>query len=98
MDRTKIKKAIKQEKMRGIYNLVAPESVTMQTFIKTFAKINRKKVVLKVPESVLKIKYAEGAETLLTGSFVVSTKLEKEGYSFKYGNLNEALDSIWEIL
>jgi hypothetical protein len=80
--------------MSGIFNLVAPESVTMKTFMKTFGKIIGRPAWLNIPESVLKIRYGEGAESLLKGSFVVPSKLEKNGYSFKYTNLNDALKSV----
>ena len=85
---------ITNKNMSGIYNLVAPESVTMKTFMKTFGKIIGRPAWLNIPESVLKIRYGEGAEFLLKGSFVVPSKLEKNGYSFKYTNLNDALKSV----
>ena len=88
------KMAIKSEKMQGIYNLVAPESVNMKTFIKTFGKIIRRPVLLKMPNAIMKYRYAEGAENLLKGSFVIPKKLEKEGYVFKYNDLYNALENL----
>jgi len=86
--------AIEDKNMQSIYNLVAPESVNMKTFMTAFGKSIGRPVWLKVPESILKIKYGEGAESLLQGSFVIPMKLEKEGYVFKYGHLNDALKSL----
>lgn len=86
--------SITNEKMSGTYNLVAPESVTMKTFMKTFGKTIGRPVWLNVPESILKIRYGEGAESLLKGSFVVPSRLEKSSYSFKYDNLYDALKSV----
>ncbi len=88
------KRAIENKSMQGIYNLVAPESVTLKTFMKTFGKVLRKPIWFNIPKSIMKIKLAEGAEILLKGSFVIPTKLEKEGYNFKYCNLYMALKSL----
>ena len=89
-----IKKTIQDTSMRGTYNLTAPESVQMKTFMKTFGKAIKKPVWLNVPEKIIKIRYAEGAESLLKGSFVMPSRLENEGYIFKYANLDEALTQI----
>ncbi len=89
-----IKKVIEDVSMRGAYNLVSPHSVDMKTFMKTFGKVIKKPVWLNVPEAMLKIRYGEGTESLLKGSFVVPFKLKRDGYSFKYANLDEALKSV----
>ena len=88
------KRAIEDDSMSGVYNLVAPESVTMKTFMKTFGKIIGRPVLLNVPEAFIKFRYGEGAESLLKGSFVVSKRLEESGYQFKFNNLYEALSEI----
>ena len=89
-----ILKAIRNENMQGVYNLVAPESVTMETFIKTFGKVIGRPTWLNIPEKILKIRYGEGAESLLKGAFVVPSKLEEDGYKFKYSSLHDALVSV----
>ena len=89
-----IKKAIKDEMMQGTYNLVSPESVNMKTFMTTFGKVIGRPAWLNVPEAMLKIRYGEGAESLLRGAFVVPRRLEKQGYIFKYKKLNDALKSV----
>jgi len=87
-------KAILTENMSGIYNLVAPENVTMKTFMQIFGRIIGKPVWFHVPEAILKIRYGEGAQSLLKGAFVIPRKLEGEGYVFKYNNLDSALKVI----
>jgi uncharacterized protein (TIGR01777 family) len=89
-----LKKALEDEKMNGIYNLVSPESVNMKTFMSTFGKAMGRPAWLYVPEKVVRIRYGEGAESFLRGSFVLPNKLEEEGYTFKYDNLEKALKSI----
>ena len=88
------KRAIEETNMKGIYNLVAPECVTMKTYMSVFGKIIGRPAWLNIPAFLMKMRYGEGAESLLKGSFVVPFRLEKEGYIFKYGNLNKALKSI----
>jgi len=88
------KKVIEDETMQGKYNLVAPQSVDMKTFMKTFGKTIKKPVWLNVPEAIMKMRYGEGAESLLKGSVVVPKRLESEGYTFIYAYLDDALKSI----
>ena len=88
------KRAIEEENMQGVYNLVAPESVNMKTFMTYFGKAIGKRVWLNIPEKIIKIRYGEGAELITRGSFVVPSKLEKEGYEFRYGHLPDALKTI----
>ena len=64
------KRTIEDKSMYGTYNLVAPENVTMKTFMTTFGKVFGRRAWLNVPEKILKIRYGEGAETLLKGAFV----------------------------
>lgn len=89
-----LKNAIKDYNMKGIYNLVAPQRVNMKTFVNNFAKIVGRPVCLSIPEFLMKMRYAEGAESILKSSFVISRRLEKEGYNFKYDTLSTALVSI----
>jgi len=88
------KKAIEDNEMQGSYNLVAPESVNMKTFMTSFGTVIGRPVWLNVPELMLKVRYGEGAESLLKGSFVVPTRLENSGYNFKYNHLDDALKSV----
>lgn len=86
--------SLDNEKMNGTYNLVATESVNMNTFMKTLGKLIRRPILLNIPEKIMKIRYGEGAESILKGSFVISKRLKEEGYTFKYNNLEKALKSI----
>ena len=88
------KRAIEKESMQGVYNLVAPESVNMKTFMTSFGKAMGKRVWLSVPEFFIKLRFGEGGESILRGSFVVPSKLKKEGYEFRYGHLLDALKTI----
>lgn len=88
--------SLKNEKMKGVYNAVAPEHQTNKEFTIELAKALNKKVrVPNVPPFVLKTIYGELADILLYGSRVSSEKLLKEGFQFKYNELNKALDQIY---
>ncbi len=80
--------------MKGTYNLVAPESVNMKTFMTAFGKVIGRPAWLNIPEAMLRIRYGEGAESLLKGSFVAPSRLENSGYDFKYSHLDDALKSV----
>ena len=88
------KRAIEDKMMQGSYNLVAPHSVNMKIFMTTFGKAIGRPAWFNVPESILKIRYGEGAESLLRGAFVLPKRLEDEGYKFKYKKLSDALKSV----
>ena len=88
------KRAIEVNNMQGIYNLVTHNSVNMKTFMTTFGKVIGRPAWLNIPEAMMKIRYGEGAESILKGSFVVPVRLEREGYRFKYDHLGIALKSV----
>jgi len=66
----------------------------MKTFMTTFGKVIGRPAWLNIPEAMMKIRYGEGAESILKGSFVVPVRLEREGYRFKYDHLGIALKSV----
>ena len=88
--------AIKNEKMEGTYNAVAPDHQTNKEFTIELAKALNKKIrVPNVPAFVLKTIYGELADILLYGSRVSAEKLLNEGFDFKYKNLESALTEIY---
>ena len=88
--------SLKNEKMNGVYNAVAPDHQTNKEFTIELAKALNKKVrVPNVPPFVLKTIYGELADILLYGSRVSSEKLLNEGFDFKYKDLKSALSAIY---
>jgi uncharacterized protein (TIGR01777 family) len=87
---------LKNEKSSGIYNVVSCETVTMKTFATTLGFHLKKHVYFKLPTKLLKFLYAEGAENLSKGAFVTSNRTDELGYKYKYENLTEAFDSIFQ--
>lgn len=88
--------AIKNSKINGIYNVVSPEVVKMKTFMQALGKAMKKPAIFKLSNFFLKFYFKEGAENLLKGSLVSSTKIEKDGYIFWYDNLSSALEDIYK--
>ncbi len=88
-------KAIVDEKVKGVYNAVAPEHQTNTAFSKAFAKsIQRTFLPLGVPAFLLRLIFGEMAIILLKGSRVSSEKLKKTGFQFRFNTLKSALDDL----
>lgn len=87
-------RAVEDIEMYGVYNVVAPDLVDMKTFVMSFGKSIGRRVWFKIPQSMVKLKYGEGAEALLIGSSVVPKRLKDEGYEFVYDKLKDALSSL----
>ena len=85
-------KAIEDNNMQGAYNAVAPEHKTNREFSETLTKVLKKKVWFpNIPAFILKIIFGKMSEIILNGSRVSSNKLIKEGFQFKFPDLNSAL-------
>ena len=79
-------------KNNGVYNAVAPAPVTNETLTKEAALILNKPLIFpKVPAFMLKLILGEMAAVVLESQKVSSQKIEHQGYSFKYTQLNQAL-------
>lgn len=85
-------KAVEDTTMQGIYNAVAPESVTNALFMKTMAKeMKRPFFFPKVPAFILRLIMGEAAEMVLEGSRVSSQKIEDSSFTFLYPFISEAI-------
>ncbi|MEW6510289.1 MAG: TIGR01777 family oxidoreductase [Bacteroidota bacterium] len=85
---------LEHREVSGPLNVVAPESVTMETFASTLGVVLRRPSYLRVPAFGLKLLLGEMAEMLLTGQRVVPAKLRAIGFSFKFPSLVPALKNI----
>ncbi|NJB71580.1 hypothetical protein GGR42_002042 [Saonia flava] len=87
--------AIKEEKMNGAYNLVAPQHINNKDFTKLIASILKKPLWLpNIPSFMLRLLFGEMAKLFLFGSRVSSKKLLDTGFSFKYTKLEMALKKL----
>lgn len=87
-------KAIKEVKMSGIFNGVAPEHESNKTFSKKLAKVFKKPFLpIGAPSFLLKALFGEMATILLNGSRVSADKVIEYNFEYKFPSLIEALNS-----
>lgn len=85
---------ISHAEMRGIYNAVASEQITLNDFSKALLQSFGKKNFLPNPPAFLiQLFLGEMSAMLLEGSRVSNTKLIRTGFTFKYGSLKKSLKS-----
>ncbi|MCU0460453.1 MAG: TIGR01777 family oxidoreductase [Bacteroidales bacterium] len=88
-------KAIEDQTLSGAYNAVAPQHVTHREFVKKLAKVMGKPVFpVAVPGPLLRGALGEMSDVVLKGSRISSEKIINAGYSFSFGNLNDALANL----
>lgn len=81
---------------QGPYNIVAPECVQQQQFVKTLAKTLRRPCLIPTPGFVLKLMLGQMAdELLLNGKHVRPKRLRELGFEFEYSTLSSALNEIY---
>ncbi len=88
--------AIEKEKVRGEYNVVAPEPVTNKNLMLTLAKKMKGKfyIPVYVPSFVLKILLGELSIEILKSANVSCEKIKSSGFQFLFPSLNVALDNL----
>jgi uncharacterized protein (TIGR01777 family) len=94
-DMTSIYLIILEKGWEGIYNAVAPNPVTNRRLTKLIANTLEKPLWLpNVPSFVLKLVLGEMSTLIINGQLVSSKKLEKAGFTFKFFNLESALEDL----
>lgn len=87
--------ALENTKIEGIVNAVSPDPVTNKSFIKSVSEFKKTFFQIPVPGFIMKIVAGEFAWNLLTGQKVFPDKLVREGYNFKFPDLNSALSDLF---
>ncbi|CAM1368167.1 conserved hypothetical protein [Tenacibaculum litoreum] len=88
-------KAIEDNNFSGVYNAVAPEHQTNESFTKLLGKVINKPVLpMNAPSFILKTALGEMAYILLKGSRV-SSKKTNSAYNFIFPSLKTALTNIY---
>ena len=86
---------LEREDLHGIFNLVAPQPVTMKEFSRTLGRVMKRPSWFPVAAFLLRLLFGEMArETLLTGQRVLAVALLKAGYRFQYPEVESALREI----
>ena len=77
----------------GVYNAVAPEVITNNTFVKTFAGELNRPAIFPLPEFVWRIIFGEERANMICQSQTVLPKRALEsGYKFAYPTIKEACE------
>lgn len=88
-------RAIEDDSFHGAYNAVAPNPVTNKEFTKAIARAIRKPLWLPaVPSFVMRILLGEMAYIVLKGGAISSKKVQRDGYEFKFAQLDDALKDL----
>ncbi|WP_078127524.1 TIGR01777 family oxidoreductase [Leptospira alexanderi] len=82
---------LENSNLSGAFNLVAPNPVSNEIFSKILAHILKRPAFFRVPATILKVLYQDGADVILKGQKVIPERLQKSGFSFLYPRLDPAL-------
>jgi uncharacterized protein (TIGR01777 family) len=86
---------IENEDLRGVFNLTAPEPLTMREFCQILGKVLNRPVWLNVPGFAARLALGEMAdEMLLSGQRALPERLAAAGFTFAYPEVEKALVSL----
>ncbi|WP_298313503.1 TIGR01777 family oxidoreductase [uncultured Aquimarina sp.] len=84
-----------EEELAGLYNAVAPNSVSNQKLTYVIADHLDKKIVLpNVPKFMMKLVLGEMHVLLFSSQRVCSDKILETGFRFKYDNITQAIEDL----
>ena len=84
-----------QHDLEGIYNAVAPNPLSNKQLTVAIAKQLKKPLFLpNIPEFIMQMILGEMHEILFSSQNVENKKIIKEGFSFKYTSVEQALDNL----
>ena len=78
----------------GASNFTAPECVTQLQFSQAAARLWRRPAIMPTPGWPLRLALGEQSDLLLEGQRVAPSRLQREGYGFRYPTLVAALASL----
>lgn len=86
---------VTEKELIGVFNGVAPNPIKQKNMIKSIAYFLKKPIILPpVPGFVLKLALGEMSEMVLSSQLVVSKRWEKEGFIFRFTQLDGALENL----
>ena len=86
--------ALTDEKYKGPINGTSPNPVTNSEFTAALGHVLHRPAIIPVPTFGLKLMFGEMAEMLIGGQHVVPEAALKAGFSFRYPQLDAALQAI----
>jgi len=85
---------IDHQETAGVYNAVAPETLSNKAFARALGRAVRRPAVIPVPGCALELMLGESAKLLTDGPAVIPARLQEAGFSFTYPEINGALTSL----
>lgn len=90
-----IEQAVENKSYQGVLNAVAPHPVTNREYTKILGKVLHRPTIFPLPAFAARLVFGEMADALLLSSCRVRpSRLEDLHYSFKYAQLEAALDDL----
>ena len=83
--------ALTHPDLRGPVNAVSPDPVTMREFCAALGRVLRRPSWLPAPAPVLRLLLGEMADMLLTGQRVIPQAAQRQGFTFRYPDVTQAL-------
>ncbi|MCC6549274.1 MAG: TIGR01777 family protein [Ignavibacteriaceae bacterium] len=88
--------AIDKTSMRGAFNGAAPQPLRMSEFAAALGKVLKRPSLFPVPKFVLRLILGEGAAVTLASQKVIPKAIIKEGFKFKFPEIDAALRNLLE--
>jgi len=89
--------ALENERLNGPVNMVAPNPVTNEDFVRALGSVLHRPAVFPLPAFAVKLMLGEmGEELLLTSARAVPNSLRAAGYVFRYTDVETALRAALE--
>ena len=82
--------------LSGVYHICSPKPVTNLQFTHRLGTVLQKPTPFKVPALMLRLLFGEGADVMTSGQRVVPERFIKDGFIFRYADLEPALEDIVE--
>jgi len=87
--------AIENDKLESAINAVAPQQITNYQYILAIKNaIAKNRIIIKLPEFMIKLLFGEMSEILIKGTKVHSKHYEEIGFNFQYKDIASALEEI----
>jgi uncharacterized protein (TIGR01777 family) len=86
---------LRDEQMRGPYNMTAPSPVTNAEFTKALAAVLRRPAPFVAPAALLRLSMGESASLLLEGQRVLPKRMLASGRPIRFERLEDALKNLF---
>ncbi len=85
---------IDNESLSGIFNMTAPIPTTNHGLTKALGKSLHRPTIFPIPIFVFNLIFSEGAKVLTDGQCVIPKNLLKNGFTFEFENIEDAIENI----